>query len=455
MCVCVSILHQPATMVYRDQRETEGHSTRERNTHTHLLFRCDTNKQNKQTKKHLFVSTYYTQLTQHTHTHNKQIRKTIRPPELAKREELNATKIAIKFSTLLNKDMVFSGLRDFVIRIGEAVASGQQVAIAFSLGVLHASERKVTFAFDPEVTNTTTTIQKQQQSNKILQESIEKEKNEKEGLVKENKEEENVMVEEEEENEEPIVPETQDEVVLQQQQQQQQLLHDSFGGLSIMPSERSVPSDIVGLETSGVVEQAYRRYLQDVQQRVEEAAFEKERFVRQVKEERDEAEKRKMERKQSNLELQDYLKSQISRRDVQQERLTLERRKDGLCSFPPLLNAKSNDNIFRQNIKNEKKHQVELREALMSQMRYKEEARRNERAKQIEDEREFVNQIKSRMMENKIKLQLKRLERKDKLLQAWDREAQLKSLLKRGIDIHSRIDVGDDDDDYSVGYDMR
>jgi hypothetical protein len=351
--------------------------------------------------------------------------------------------------------MVFSGLRDFVIRIGEAVASGQQVAIAFSLGVLHASERKVTFAFDPEVTNTTTTIQKQQQSNKILQESIEKEKNEKEELVKENKEEENVMVEEEEENEEPIVPETQDEVVLQQQQQQQQLLHDSFGGLSIMPSERSVPSDIVGLETSGVVEQAYRRYLQDVQQRVEEAAFEKERFVRQVKEERDEAEKRKMERKQSNLELQDYLKSQISRRDVEQERLTLERRKDGLCSFPPLLNAKSNDNIFRQNIKNEKKHQVELREALMSQMRYKEEARRTERAKQIEDEREFVNQIKSRMMENKIKLQLKRLERKDKLLQAWDREAQLKSLLKRGIDIHSRIDVGDDDDDYSVGYDMR
>ena len=56
---------------------------------------------------------------------------------------------------MLNKDMVFSGLRDFVIRIGEAVSSGQQVAIPFSLGVLHASERKVTFAFDPEVTNIT------------------------------------------------------------------------------------------------------------------------------------------------------------------------------------------------------------------------------------------------------------------------------------------------------------
>jgi len=442
VCVCVFryFINQPQWFIGIKERQRDIAQGRETNTHTYCLGVIQTNRTNKQ-KTFVRIDLLHS--------------KTIRPPELAKREELNATKIAIKFSTLLNKDMVFSGLRDFVIRIGEAVASGQQVAIAFSLGVLHASERKVTFAFDPEVTNTTTTIQKQQQSNKILQESIEKEKNEKEGLVKENKEEENVMVEEEEENEEPIVPETQDEVVLQQRQQQQQLLHDSFGGLSIMPSERSVPSDIVGLETSGVVEQAYRRYLQDVQQRVEEAAFEKERFVRQVKEERDEAEKRKMERKQSNLELQDYLKSQISRRDVQQERLTLERRKDGLCSFPPLLNAKSNDNIFRQNIKNEKKHQVELREALMSQMRYKEEARRNERAKQIEDEREFVNQIKSRMMENKIKLQLKRLERKDKLLQAWDREAQLKSLLKRGIDIHSRIDVGDDDDDYSVGYDMR
>ena len=96
-----------------------------------------------------------------------------------------------------------------------------------------------------------------------------------------------------------------------------------------MPSERSIASEIQGLETSGVVEQAYRRYLQDVQQRVEEAAFEKERFVRQVKEERDDAERKRVERKQASLDLQTYLKSQISCKTNEMNRLTLERRQDG------------------------------------------------------------------------------------------------------------------------------
>ena len=90
----------------------------------------------------------------------------------------------------------------------------------------------------------------------------------------------------------------------------------------------------------------------------------------------------------------------------------------------------------------------------MDQMKQKDIARREERARQIEDEREFVGQIKSRMMENKTKMELKRLERKEKLLQAWDRETQLRELLKRGVEIHSRI-TKNDDDDYSVGYDMR
>ena len=270
-----------------------------------------------------------------THTHL-QTRKTIRPPELAKREELNATKIAIKFSTVLNKDMVFSGLRDFVIRIGEAVASGQQVAIAFSLGVLHASERKVTFAFDPEVTKMTQRSSKTQEVDLKTDESstmVEAQQTETSVECDDGDDEvENTV------KDEPIVPETtavdeeeevQEEEVFQQQQQQQQQQHDSFGGLSVMPSERSIASEIQGLETSGVVEQAYRRYLQDVQQRVEEAAFEKERFIRQVKEERDEAERRRAERKQNSLDLQKYLMSQMSLNRKEKDRLVRERRQDG------------------------------------------------------------------------------------------------------------------------------
>ena len=227
--------------------------------------------------------------------------------------------------------MVFSGLRDFVIRIGEAVASGQQVAIAFSLGVLHASERKVTFAFDPEVTKMTQRSSKTQEVDLKTDESS--------TMVEAQQIETSVECDDDDDEvektvkDEPIVPETtavdDEEEEVQEEELFQQQQHDSFGGLSVMPSERSITSEIQGLETSGVVEQAYGRYLQDVQQRVEEAAFEKERFIRQVKEERDEAERRRAERKQDSLDLQKYLMSQMSLNMKEKDRLVRERRQDG------------------------------------------------------------------------------------------------------------------------------
>lgn len=64
-------------------------------------------------------------------------------------EEINFTKIAIKFSRTLTKDVVFSGVRDLLQRIGELAGSGAQLSIAFNFGRLVAKNRVVAMVFDP------------------------------------------------------------------------------------------------------------------------------------------------------------------------------------------------------------------------------------------------------------------------------------------------------------------
>lgn len=68
---------------------------------------------------------------------------------LASLEEINFTKIAIKFSRTLTKDLVFSGVRDLLQRIGEMAGSGAQLSIAFNFGRLVAKNRCVSMIFDP------------------------------------------------------------------------------------------------------------------------------------------------------------------------------------------------------------------------------------------------------------------------------------------------------------------
>eukprot|EP00742_Colponemidia_sp_Colp-10_P001906 GILJ01002037.1.p1 GENE.GILJ01002037.1~~GILJ01002037.1.p1 ORF type:complete len:616 (+),score=143.05 GILJ01002037.1:162-2009(+) len=63
-------------------------------------------------------------------------------------EELNFTKLAIRYSTNLTKDNAFSGLRMIVIQLGEAIAQGRRVLLDFEIGRLEAVEKKVRFHFD-------------------------------------------------------------------------------------------------------------------------------------------------------------------------------------------------------------------------------------------------------------------------------------------------------------------
>ena len=80
--------------------------------------------------------------------------KTPMPLEVAPCEDINFTKLAIRFTDNLSKDAMFSGMRDVLRILGRAIGVTQtqtKVAIDFDIGTLFAKQRKVWFVFDREL----------------------------------------------------------------------------------------------------------------------------------------------------------------------------------------------------------------------------------------------------------------------------------------------------------------
>jgi len=71
-------------------------------------------------------------------------------PNVVTSEEINYTKLAIKFSNSLTKDIVFSGVRCLLRKIGEVCGLGREVTIEFSFGTLKSRERRLAFEFLPQ-----------------------------------------------------------------------------------------------------------------------------------------------------------------------------------------------------------------------------------------------------------------------------------------------------------------
>ncbi|CAM9193530.1 unnamed protein product [Ectocarpus sp. 12 AP-2014] len=73
----------------------------------------------------------------------------LRPPLFRKAAEaVNYSKLAIRYTTFMTKDMVYGALREVFRGIGDAMSSGGQVSVVFSFGTLEVKERKFHFTFD-------------------------------------------------------------------------------------------------------------------------------------------------------------------------------------------------------------------------------------------------------------------------------------------------------------------
>jgi len=65
-------------------------------------------------------------------------------------EDMNFSKLAIRFSEGLNKDVMFACMRILTSAIGDIIATGQVVEIKMGVGALKARDRKVEFVFDSQ-----------------------------------------------------------------------------------------------------------------------------------------------------------------------------------------------------------------------------------------------------------------------------------------------------------------
>ena len=71
--------------------------------------------------------------------------------QMAPLEEVNFTKIAIRYSNSLQKDDVSAGMRDIFRRLGQVLAQRRPVSVSFAFGKLVSRDSKVSFHFNPDM----------------------------------------------------------------------------------------------------------------------------------------------------------------------------------------------------------------------------------------------------------------------------------------------------------------
>uniref|UniRef100_A0A7S3GMD0 CCDC81 HU domain-containing protein n=2 Tax=Palpitomonas bilix TaxID=652834 RepID=A0A7S3GMD0_9EUKA len=84
-------------------------------------------------------------------SHNLRYKKgTPKLPGLVGCEDINYAKLAIRFTSTLSKDNVYTAMRDLVQKLGSTIADGRDVRVDFRVGRLVAKDKRVDFLFDPE-----------------------------------------------------------------------------------------------------------------------------------------------------------------------------------------------------------------------------------------------------------------------------------------------------------------
>lgn len=66
-------------------------------------------------------------------------------------EDINFTKLAIRYSTKLTKDLAFTAIRHLLQELGDTLGMGAHVAVDFGVGTLHAKERRLEFEWRPDL----------------------------------------------------------------------------------------------------------------------------------------------------------------------------------------------------------------------------------------------------------------------------------------------------------------
>ncbi|RLN45468.1 hypothetical protein BBO99_00002055 [Phytophthora kernoviae] len=413
-----------------------------------------------------------------------------RPPlpsaTLAPLEDINFTKIAIKFSHSLTKDLVFSGVRDMVQKIGYVASTGAPVSITFNFGRLIAKNRCISVLFDPL------------KFPRALEDYIARSMISSPPSVLGNLDEFDISPED--------VVDYSDTIANNQDGQRRPAtttLSFSSDDQEALPTSRSNPENIIGSDVSieeelqmydallspgsnasersakhHVMESAFKRHITNLAHDVDLEA--KYSFDSQLQQRRD-LDAVALETKTRRMcaeDLQRHLRMQMQQREdcvlsERNERRTTDPQTSSFYSDSERSRQGYHDQLYLHRVKEQLKHQ------LQDQISSNEQDRITTKQKTLQDDRLFLRRVRNELETIEKKQAQDREELRKSLTGSWNRDSHMKKLVEvrkkqRAAEyvqqdgpnkqdhnstlVPSRLSIPRQDtarDDYSVGFDIR
>eukprot|EP01029_Cantina_marsupialis_P028177 TRINITY_DN775822_c0_g1_i1.p1 TRINITY_DN775822_c0_g1~~TRINITY_DN775822_c0_g1_i1.p1 ORF type:complete len:601 (+),score=170.70 TRINITY_DN775822_c0_g1_i1:112-1914(+) len=402
-------------------------------------------------------------------------------PNFTACEDLNFTKIAIRFSQNLVKDDVFTGFRDIFQTIGKHVANFENVTINFGVGDFKAKERKISFVFDQhqlrahgckstvgsasvkggdtmsiksigndtisilgsERPLTATSIRRSvvpcktgTENNPLTREVLDS--HNQESKSKTDKQTFDGRISTFESDTASIASAMTDiSINSAQTTDSKQSTQSSFSQQSF--SAQTITSALLD-DADPVLADAYKRQLQKIERLAKQTKFEKEQMERNYRRSLAAAQLKKQKQREKNMNVQKEILRQMKERMVKEEEVKKEEQTDN-PAYPPLYDQipvpEGGTMPFFFEPPKDKKKQQELSEYLKNQMREKEEISTESRHRELDQERQFLGKVHNEMHT----LQQEKIWRKQQiandLQNSWARDRLVKEALHASVSPNS------------------
>ncbi|RLN98118.1 hypothetical protein BBJ28_00022561 [Nothophytophthora sp. Chile5] len=359
---------------------------------------------------------------------------------LASLEDINFTKIAIKFSHNLTKDLVFCGIRDMLQKIGQVAGTGAPVSIAFNFGRLIAKNRCVSVLFDPL------------KFPRAMEDQITRSMIGSPPSMLGNIEDFDISPEDVVDYNDTFSPA--DSLSAEKRAVAAAGLAFPTDGLEALPTSRSNPDNVIGADVtieeelqmydalhspsssaseSGakhrVMESAFKRHISNLASDVDREA--KYAFDEQLQQKRD-VETVALEHKMRRMcaeDLQRHLRLQMQQRDE----LVATEKHERRTTDPKASSFYSDSEHTRQGFDDQGHlHRVkeQLKRELQDQIYNKEQERMNSRQKHLLDDKLFLRRLRSELDAIEQKQTHDREEQRKTLTGSWNRDSSIKKLVE-------------------------
>ena len=395
-------------------------------------------------------------------------------PKTVKNEKINFSKIAIKYTPSLTKDMVFASVRDLMRKIGDFAYRGYEFEIPLSVGTIRGKERRIKFIFDSiiedkialdvdslddtDMTMTSTmtnenenikidnqkeevkeasssssattkpntsppvipplelTQQPEEEEIDLYNQTINKEVNE-DDIDNYNNEENYNDNYEDDYNNTYLDDDEEDEVPLTPG------IHDML--MSLGPVTKETRKQRTKIARESVAQQAFNRCIGEVEEAAKVEELTHEYMKKEVSEWRAEEIKKRQDRAAGVKTLRSILSKQVGLSDQRKHKEKDERVNAALTYKLPGTVA---DHLLPHPKPTKKELQKELFTSLDLQMRVNKSKAAQDRERKIQEEKEYLDHVSMEIDLQSALERMKHLEQQKVLLDSWEQEGHIRNM---------------------------